>query len=55
MSEKHDYDPANVFSIDGRRVPFKAGQTILQAALDAWEAEHMDAPKVTKFPVQDVA
>ena len=27
----------------------------LQAALDAWEAEHMDAPKVTKFPVQDVA
>lgn len=32
---KTDYDPANVFSIDGRRVPFRAGQTILQAALDA--------------------
>ncbi|MCK6392030.1 MAG: 2Fe-2S iron-sulfur cluster-binding protein, partial [Azonexus sp.] len=30
-----DYDPANVFSIDGRRVPFRAGQTILQAALEA--------------------
>lgn len=37
MSEQHndDYDPTKVFSIDGRRVPFKAGQTILQAALDA--------------------
>lgn len=27
----------------------------LQAAVDAWEAEHMEAPKVTRFPVQDVA
>ena len=27
----------------------------LQAAVDAWEAENMDAPKVTRFPVKDAA
>ena len=29
------FDSANTFTIDGRRVPFKPGQTILHAALEA--------------------
>ncbi|MFQ2171902.1 HigA family addiction module antitoxin [Aeromonas rivipollensis] len=43
-----------------RRIAEATGSNVavwinMQAALDAWEAENMETPVVTKFPVKDAA